>query len=1148
MEIKGDLKREGLPVLFRNFATENFNGVLTISSDVGEKLITLTENEVTVYCDELNETSRIGDILLARGQITDDQLEATLRDQRKLEPRPKIGDMLVQRGYVTEGAISEARRFQIEEDICDILSWKNARFHFAGSNSAREIYPEDFSPEQVHRQTIDPDTFFKTVAKLTEGWEPYAERLPTQYLCFKLSSKTGESMSSLSKDGQKVLRLLKEGRTVEGVVKQSCIGRITVCAHVVELLEKGLILPAPGSDLRFIAAEHRSQRHNHDALYVYRRLLESATSRDEREQVENLIGEVSDLIVQQKLGGADADERSFVSHREAKHRFLQSQRRRKVFWAAFGLSSLVVLGYFLIRHDQQRPDLGQLYRDTMARVDVDYESGNFNDAMKALDELYDSIPDKESDAARNVQSKKERIPHNINDFIDRRLRELAPPLSRGGEDREQAVAALRELNEEYPGNPNEQKIKDLVKQYEMKKAAASPAPNTEPVVVPPPMLSRDELVERVKKADALKQQKKYGEALREFVSITQQAPANGDLWTQANDGAKGIKDLESKLAEEVGKAERELNDRRGDKALELVDQAIAAYGDLDGLVRAQALKTKLLARKTQAQQGMRTAREAEEQKRIFEAIYRYEQVADGYPEFPVSTDARARALALKAEASKLRKSLEAALDAVEKSDFKKARELYIPLLQFNEQLLVDQHVELPVNISSIPPGSALKVNGHSVGVTPKNVMIRAGEQYEVSVERPGFTPKRVAGDRISARDLQISISIKLDLEAVVIDLAGEGQLPVPLLAPPIFFENRLLVLKGPSLLALDPPNKEVLWSVRNLFNPTAPLPETVSPEDRNYYFCRQPPVAYKPGCLLLPLRSRELLEIDLRDPHNPVKRSLFSHLTTPPPDVVGAIHFEEHSKLAGKSLFVGAFSDGQVRCYEDVEKGGKTFAERWSQPLDPQDATRHDPPASGMYGQRGLVWALSSGGMLQAFDPVSDKSDKSVWKQSFQAMSPRSAFSSVPNDNLITLIQRNGKVILFDLDARQEVWSLPPRAAMEESVGALIDDSGVYVVSRKEDYGELSKYKRFSDGISNPPKPDWSVKLDGHVDLDMTQAKHLYLITHFNKVFAYSKSDLSPLWEFKLKPEMGDPLSIRVFGDYVYILTNKGKIIVLKSE
>src|SRR4051794_40408932 len=106
MEIKGELKRSTLPALFRNFATENFNGVLTITSEVGEKLITLTENEVTIFCDELNESSRIGDVLLTRGLVTEDVLEITVRDQRKLEPRPKLGDMLVKRGLITEAANS----------------------------------------------------------------------------------------------------------------------------------------------------------------------------------------------------------------------------------------------------------------------------------------------------------------------------------------------------------------------------------------------------------------------------------------------------------------------------------------------------------------------------------------------------------------------------------------------------------------------------------------------------------------------------------------------------------------------------------------------------------------------------------------------------------------------------------------------------------------------------------------------------------------------------------------------------------------------------------------------------------------------------------------------------------------------------------
>ena len=275
MELKGELRRSGLPSLFRNFATENFTGVLTVTSPVGEKLITLTECEVTIYCDEMNESSRLGNILIGRGKLTLEALEETLRDQRKIEPRPMLGDMLIRRGQVTLQDCVDARRFQIEEDVCDILSWKNTRFHFASRESAREIRPDDFAADQVHRLAINPDSFFKSVAKFTDDWESIGDRLPTQYLCFKVSPKAEGQKDRLNANAQKVLRQLSEGRTIEGAVKQSCLGRIEVCVQVIDLLEKGLVVPASGADLRFQASEHRAQKRYHDALYIYRRLIES---------------------------------------------------------------------------------------------------------------------------------------------------------------------------------------------------------------------------------------------------------------------------------------------------------------------------------------------------------------------------------------------------------------------------------------------------------------------------------------------------------------------------------------------------------------------------------------------------------------------------------------------------------------------------------------------------------------------------------------------------------------------------------------------------------------------------------------------------------------------------------------------------------
>jgi len=298
---------------------------------------------------------------------------------------------------------------------------------------------------------------------------------------------------------------------------------------------------------------------------------------------------------------------------------------------------------------------------------------------------------------------------------------------------------------------------------------------------------------------------------------------------------------------------------------------------------------------------------------------------------------------------------------------------------------------------------------------------------------------------------------------------GEALIPTPLLAPPVALDNHLVVMVGPRMLVLDPPNKEPIGSVRGLFNPNAAPPENVPADERNYYLCRSAPMQYKRGFLLLPLRNRELIEVDLRNPLMPQKRSLLAHLTDPPPEVVGNVYFEEHSKLADESLFVGAFGTGRCAAMwtsTRTRRVSRSAGRRRSILRMPRATIPRRRDCTG-----GAEWCGRS-----APEDCCRRSIPSLKGRRYESDVPghvaRSAFSSVPNDNLVAMVQRNGKVIVFNLETRQEVWSLPPRAAMEESVGVMIDDTGVYVASRKDDYGELAKYPRASDGISNPPKPD----------------------------------------------------------------------------
>jgi outer membrane protein assembly factor BamB len=255
--------------------------------------------------------------------------------------------------------------------------------------------------------------------------------------------------------------------------------------------------------------------------------------------------------------------------------------------------------------------------------------------------------------------------------------------------------------------------------------------------------------------------------------------------------------------------------------------------------------------------------------------------------------------------------------------------------------------------------------------------------------------------------------------------------------------------------------------------------------------------------------------------------------------------------LAGKSLLALPLSDGTVRCYEDFEKlaGDKHPEPRWTATLDAKEVVRREAPAAGIFERRGQLCVLGGGGELAKLDPLSGAKMDSV---QFQTMSPHSVFSTAPNDGLAALVQRNGRVIVLDLDqkldANSTLWELPARQGMEESVSVLIDESGVYVATRKDEGGELRKYKRRCDPGSSAPALLWNITLDGHCETDLEKGKNLYLITHSNKVFAYTLNDGRKVWEHKVESDQGEAVAVRAVGENVLVTTNKGKAIVLKAD
>lgn len=94
-----------------------------------ESLLTVREGHIVQATSSMYR-ERFGDLLVQRGLISQDQLEAALRRQRELGGKTPIGQLLMEMGLITAETIPQILCRQIEGVVYEILSWPEVRFEF----------------------------------------------------------------------------------------------------------------------------------------------------------------------------------------------------------------------------------------------------------------------------------------------------------------------------------------------------------------------------------------------------------------------------------------------------------------------------------------------------------------------------------------------------------------------------------------------------------------------------------------------------------------------------------------------------------------------------------------------------------------------------------------------------------------------------------------------------------------------------------------------------------------------------------------------------------------------------------------------------------------------------------------------------------
>src|SRR6266571_1129290 len=131
MAIEGPLRELGIHDVFQLLDLSRKTGVLRVTSDLRHNAGTIYFEDGTIIFAEIRSNPHpLGALLLRTGKITEADLERARDMQQRQGDSRRLGEILVALGALTRRELQRQVRFQIEEVVFEVMSWREGYFSF----------------------------------------------------------------------------------------------------------------------------------------------------------------------------------------------------------------------------------------------------------------------------------------------------------------------------------------------------------------------------------------------------------------------------------------------------------------------------------------------------------------------------------------------------------------------------------------------------------------------------------------------------------------------------------------------------------------------------------------------------------------------------------------------------------------------------------------------------------------------------------------------------------------------------------------------------------------------------------------------------------------------------------------------------------
>ena len=132
MPIEGPLRELGIHDVFQLLDLSRKTGVLRVTSELRHNAGTIYfEDGKIIYAEIRSNPHPLGALLLRTGKITEADLDRGRDMQQRQGDKRRLGEILVALGALTPRELQRQVRFQIEEVVFEVMSWREGYFSFS---------------------------------------------------------------------------------------------------------------------------------------------------------------------------------------------------------------------------------------------------------------------------------------------------------------------------------------------------------------------------------------------------------------------------------------------------------------------------------------------------------------------------------------------------------------------------------------------------------------------------------------------------------------------------------------------------------------------------------------------------------------------------------------------------------------------------------------------------------------------------------------------------------------------------------------------------------------------------------------------------------------------------------------------------------